>query len=597
MKFSPVQKDIYNEDQEFEQITHTNVTTCPLWFLFNNSTKECECGNDLGGVIYCDSEYKRVYISSCYCMTQDDSLGVVVGSCLTNCYISTSNVNLSFKSYLKLPKDHHELNTDMCDDHWNRAGRLCGKCKDSYFPPAYSYDFIKCIECKDSRYNWFKFIIEAFLPLTVFFVFIISTGVSASSPTLDAFIVFSQTVASAANVRMVMKVINYYPKYSVTVRILAALYGIWNLDFFRTLLPPNCLKISTLQGLALDYVIAFYPLVLIIITYILVFLYDKRFFLLVWMWKPFQKLCKPFSSRINIQSSIINAFVTFLLLSYVKFLSISFDLLNFTSTYHPDGKQAGTFLYYDASISYFGRHHLPYAIMAIGVVILFNVLPLLINILHIFRCFNGCIGRWPALRFYIDSYQGYYKDGTDGNRDCRWFSALYLFVRIALLVFYSLIKNIYFFSLASTLLLPVVALIVVCQPFKPQFGKYNTIHACLFLNLAMWLGSITIIHDSSLYYNTKCLQTFSLLISTIIAILPLVYITYIVLKWTYLQKALWTYFVKHCSRCCHFNNITRPHQVQESDSIDSLPYRNEQDTEEQSNIVHEGANRVYGTIQ
>ena len=80
-----------------------------------------------------------------------------------------------------------------------------------------------------------------------------------------------------ANIRFILEALasNNYPTSNVACRLIFALYGIWNLDFFRTLLPNNCLKISTLQVLALDYVIAVYPLVLIFVTYIVVDLYDK----------------------------------------------------------------------------------------------------------------------------------------------------------------------------------------------------------------------------------------------------------------------------------------------------------------------------------
>ena len=41
-----------------------------------------------------------------------------------------------------------------------------------------------------------------------------------------------------------------------------SLYGIWNLDFLRTVIPHICLNVTTLQVLAPDYVLAVYPLVL-----------------------------------------------------------------------------------------------------------------------------------------------------------------------------------------------------------------------------------------------------------------------------------------------------------------------------------------------
>ena len=62
------------------------------------------------------------------------------------------------------------------------------------------------------------------------------------------------------------------------VRLIPAIYGMWNLDFFHTLLPDICLNINTLHVLALDsIIIALYPMFLVVITYLLVDLYDRQF--------------------------------------------------------------------------------------------------------------------------------------------------------------------------------------------------------------------------------------------------------------------------------------------------------------------------------
>ena len=123
----------------------------------------------------------------------------------------------------------------------------------------------------------------------------------------------------------------------------------------------------------------------------------------------------------NVKPGFIKAFVTFLILSYVKLLSVSFDLLVYVNVYNSSGENVGAYLFYDASIKYFSREHFPYAIIAILVVITFIVLPLIFSLLHPLRCFSRCIGRLPSLCIYLDSFQGYYKDGTDGTHDCCWF--------------------------------------------------------------------------------------------------------------------------------------------------------------------------------
>ena len=545
-------------------------SACPPWFIFDNATQQCECGDDIDGV-KCDIQYKRVYISNCFCMTHDDIQGTVAGACMINCFINKQNQ--SFKYYNELPSSLIQLNKVMCEDDWNRGGRLCGRCKDGYHPLVYSYD-MRCVECKDAKYNWLWFIVAAFVLLTFFFIFVASCGISASSPQLEAFVAIAQAFATPANARIVLgtTMIDYNPSTTLICQFIFACYGIWNLDFFRTLLPPICLRITRLQALALDYLIAFYPLVLIVITYILIDLYDRRFCVLVWLWKPFSKCLK---SDFNAKPAFINAFITFLTLSYVKLISVSFDLLVYINVYNSSGENLGAYLFHDASIKYFGQEHLPYAILAILVVIIFIVLPLMFSLLHSLRCLNRCIGRWPSLHVCFDSLQGYYKDGTDGTHNCRWFSSLYLIVRIALFFVYGFVKY-SFYPLASILLLILVALIVTVQPFKPQYGVYNTIHALLFLNLSMWfMTDVLVTYDSQL-------TIFAFILSAIVAILPLFYVIGLVSKWIHSK----TFCHKHSvSKLCCFMR-RHGYDVSETVSIDSIPYRSEYEQHDEQKVLH-----------
>ena len=84
---------------------------------------------------------------------------------------------------------------------------------------------------------------------------------------------------------------------------------------------------TTVQALALDHAIAVYPLVVITISYLLVELHDHDFKIIVWLWKPYHKCFTCLRREWNIKLSLIDAFATFLLLSFAKFTSVSFDLL------------------------------------------------------------------------------------------------------------------------------------------------------------------------------------------------------------------------------------------------------------------------------
>jgi hypothetical protein len=101
-------------------------------------------------------------------------------------------------------------------------------------------------------------------------------------------------------------------------------FGIWNLDFFRSFLPNICLNTSPLLSLSLDYVIAIYPLFLVITTYLLINLYDRNFEVLIFVCKPVMACFSWFQGG---NTTIIDAFVTFFVLLFVKIISVSFDLL------------------------------------------------------------------------------------------------------------------------------------------------------------------------------------------------------------------------------------------------------------------------------
>ena len=147
------------------------------------------------------------------------------------------------------------------------------------------------------------------------------------------------------------------------------------------------------------------------------------------MCRPFHGCANCLRSQWDVRTSIVDAFVTFLLLSYVKLLSVSFDLLVPTQVYNINGSSLELYLYYDATIEYFGEEHLPYGVLAVFVMLIFIIFPLLLLLLYPMRCFQQCLGccgiRWHALPIFIDAFQGCYKDGTNGTRDCRYFAAAF----------------------------------------------------------------------------------------------------------------------------------------------------------------------------
>ena len=263
----------------------------------------------------------------------------------------------------------------------------------------------------------------------------------------------------------------------------------------------------------------------------------------------------------------------------------------YTTAYAPNGKATSYVLFYDATIEYFGRDHLPYAVLAI---VITNILPLLFALLHPLRCFRGYTAKWPALRLCLDSYQGYYKDGTEGTRDCRFFSGLYLLIRITLFVVYALFKE-EFYNIAPSFLLCLIMLIVLIQPFKKQFGVYNSVHALLILNLSMLFSTASCLGGASVQASAA---TYSVTLSTVVAILPLFYITYIALKWMHSQSLF-----QECFRKCFNNNCRMRHtedQLQDPDLCESLLHRIDHPNDDDESLLTNKRNvnlSQYGTVE
>ena len=518
--------------QEPNDLTLRNQNqTCPqVWFIPINDSQQCDCGSDLSGRVYCNSTLGVLGILDCYCMTYDESMeNVIVGACVYNC--NNEATEMSHDSlYHYLPNNNSELNKLMCEAY-NRAGQLCGQCQEGYGIPLYSYE-LRCIKCSETHYHWLMYIVVAYFPLTLFLLLVLRCRISATSAKLNAFVTVAQIIASPQNLRIILNSTQH--AYLPLIQILATIYGIWNLDFFRTVIPPICTNLSASQALSLEYAIAFYPLLLLIFAYLLIELHARDFWPIVQLWRPFQRWC---GNRLDIRSSIINVFATFVLLSYVRLLFVSCSLLAPTYMFDALGNKNGLILYYDGSVQFLGREHLPYAILAFIVMLFFIIFPLLLFILYPMRCFQKCLTyfnlRCHALRVFMDAFQGCYKDGTDGTHDCRYFAAVYPLFRIILFLVYAATLSTLFYAIGTVILLLTAILLVIVQPYKKKFASYNTTDTVLILLFAAIPASVICSNVSQM--TSLKFAEMSVIIVLLTTTLPLFYLFVVIIHWLYIS--------------------------------------------------------------
>ena len=84
-----------------------------------------------------------------------------------------------------------------------------------------------------------------------------------------------------------------------------------------------------------------------------------------------------------------------------------------------------------------------------------------------------------------------YKNGTvGGTRDCRYFAAVYLIVRIILLGVYAATLTALFCGVGLLILIALALSVAIIQPYRQDLAIYNTVDIVLILMMAAWYGSL-----------------------------------------------------------------------------------------------------------
>ena len=420
---------------------------CPSWFV-PVSDGSCKCGKPIHNpvsVIQCDPNTHQTLMLPGTCMdlyndSSEDKDVVVIGRCP---YSVSQRDNVSQGVYVTPPQNVSELNHFLCG-RLNRSGLMCSQCQEGLGTAIFSYS-MQCLLCMSSGLGWILYAFLATFPTTVLFLVLLIFQLRITSGPLNAYIFVCQLLATIAySSRNSLE--NTSPFISEIWSVILTIYGIWNLDFLRYFLPPFCAseQLGTIHVAALEYVVAFYPLLLTIIAYVCIQLHARGCRIIVCLWRMF---CRCFSccrrrwgGQWDPAASLVHTFAAFLLLSYSKILTVSLELLAFTQLYVPSGEKVDPprRVYLNPSLEWFGVEHLPFAIPAIFVIFIFVFLPALFLLLYPMRIFQKCLGccgrRLLALHAFADVFQGCYKNGTNGTRDCRYFAGLYLVLRIVIVI-------------------------------------------------------------------------------------------------------------------------------------------------------------------
>ena len=207
-------------------------------------------------------------------------------------------------------------------------------------------------------------------------------------------------------------------------------------------------------------------------------------------------------------------------------------------------------LYNDATIAYFGPKHLPYAILALTVLLLFAVLPTLLLIIYPFRWFQKLLNlfpiRWHILHTFVDSFHGCYKDGTEpSSSDCRWFASVLFLTRYAMLLIAVNTFDPVYYPLATMVSVIAAILFVTVQPFKQHVNHFT----CTFLFL-LAMFCICVVGDI-MSPHLGITQLPFLAMTVVVGILPLLYISSLSLHWIYSHQTIGTKILRRLQAWRH----------------------------------------------
>jgi len=463
--------------------------SCPMWAYCNDTSGACMCYGKYD-VLKCDPRGKKSCILMGYCLTfEKTSRKVELGLCFyNNDYLQRTKYHIS-TLYSGLPQNASELEQRMCGA-FNRTGTLCGKCSNNTYLRAYSYD-MSCYSCVSEIYSLIKYIITAYVCLTLFCFIILIFQINIPSSQLQGYVFFCLVLASPMSSRSVMFYLGYGSRsssYKIAPQIIGTVYGFWNLDFFRLFELGICFKASSLTILSLDVLVAMYPLGLMLFIYGTTIMYDSKLKVVLIATKPLQAIMKRMNLKLNIRTSAVDGFATFMFLSHVKFLGVCFDLLTPVQVCNPRNEVCRFMVLNDATLHYFSHEHIPFVLLAIVIVVLFVFIPILTIALYPLSLCQKSLAVFPrrwqiALRYFVDAFQGCYKDGTEpGSKDCRWFSVVPFMVLIAIFSFNGGIFFSSFLPICSIILVLAAVLTIIVDPHKPQF-KHHSEHFTVFLIL------------------------------------------------------------------------------------------------------------------
>ena len=234
----------------------------------------------------------------------------------------------------------------------------------------------------------------------------------------------------------------------------------------------------------LGYVSAFYPLCLILLTWVCIELHGRNLKPLILLWRPIHGLLVKLRRGCDLShSDLIGTFSSFFFLSYSKLIFQSTMLLTCQTMGSYDGNIIQQVMLIDPSTDCRSSQHLQFAIPALLILLFCVILPSILFLLYSTRRFQACLSKChltgphlAMLNIFMEKYHSCCRDGLEGGRDLRIFAGFYFILRI-IICLYGSIPGSWRHSLTfwtyQTILFSTAALVIAfVKPYKNTYMNF-----------------------------------------------------------------------------------------------------------------------------
>ena len=397
---------------------------CPPWFVVDSNTSQCICSQYLPYMVFCDQSNHISYLRVGYCaFCTPDSNDTMVAACP---YVFPKGLFKNSKLLLPLPRSRHSLNSIICSSlHREVRGSMCGRCTNGTGPSVNSAGS-QCVKC--GAINILYYILLQYLPATITFLVILLFRINVTSAPMAHYVLFCNALVVFFQIPSSVFITQSVPDapYSYILKAFLTLNSIWSFDLLYFVSPPLCLSphIEEINIYYIHMLATLYPFLLLLLAYVGVKLHARGCQLAVILWRPLHKLLARFRRSCNYDTSLVQAFATVFFISYSKILFVVFCAFSHADFMDEYGNVITQVTYIDPTVPMYSPRHI-YLMIFSTCVLLFIVLPpILVLIVFPTRLSNKLQTYFSprlnlALFTFVGTFQGCYKDGTNGTHDYR----------------------------------------------------------------------------------------------------------------------------------------------------------------------------------